>query len=76
MKFTLVLYQIFHLLFIVQRDFLHISGILEQSPRNKTFRNVIQSSTVFHSGKFYKVLQYSVEKSVTFEKVPGYSFSF
>ena len=38
-----------------------IKNILEQSPKIKTFRNVLQSSTVFHFGMFYKVLQNSIE---------------
>ena len=33
-----------------------IKKILEQSPYTKTFQNVLQSSTVFHSRMFYKVL--------------------
>ena len=35
-----------------------IKNILEQSPKIKIFHNVLQSSTVFHSGMFYKVLFY------------------
>ena len=41
---------------------LWIKIILEQSPKIKTFRNVLQSPTVFYSGMFYEVLQYSVGK--------------
>ena len=33
-----------------------IKKILEQSLKANTFWNVIQSSTVFYSGMFYKVL--------------------
>ena len=35
-------------------------NILEQSSKIKTFRNVLQSSTVFHSGMFNEVLQNSI----------------
>ena len=50
-----------------------IKKILEQSPKIKTFQNVPQNSTVFHSGTFYNILS---ETCSTFEKVPDYSFSF
>ena len=50
--------------------------IFEQSRKIRTFRNVLQCPTVFHTGMFYKVLQYYVEHSSTFEKVPDYYFSF
>ena len=64
MKFTKVIYETLYLLFIVQRNFLHISiqKILKQFPKIKTFQNVLRSSTVFHSGIFYKVLNYSIGK--------------
>ena len=41
---------------------LWIKIILEQSPMIKNFWNVLQSPTVFYSGMFYEVLQYSVGK--------------
>ena len=46
------------ILFIVQRDFLRISGKFSH------IRNVLQSYTIFHSEMFYKVLQYSIGKFV------------
>ena len=56
----------FYLLFIVQSYLLHISGqkeILGQSPKIKAFRVMIYKvQTVFHSGMFYKLLQYSTGK--------------
>ena len=69
----------FYLLFVVQRDFLLISGSRKFSnnlPRSRltgmftkfyniTFRNVLQSST-----------NTPLENSSTFEKVPNNSFSF
>ena len=39
-----------------------IKKILEQSPKIKTLRNVLQSSTVFHSGMFYKLYNMLLEK--------------
>ena len=44
------------ILFIVQRDFLRISG------KFSNIGNVLQSYTIFHSEMFYKVLQYSIGK--------------
>ena len=37
-----------------------IKNNLEQSPKIKAFRNVLQSSTIFHSGMSYNVLQCSI----------------
>lgn len=51
-----------------------IKNILELSPKIKTFWNVLHSYTVFHSGMFFKVLQYSIRKHSKFEKVPDYPF--
>ena len=53
-----------------------IKKILEQSPKIKTLRNVLQSSTVFHSGILYKFYNILLENSSTFEKVPDYSYFF
>ena len=46
-----------------------IKKILELSSKMKTLLNVLQSSTVFHSEMFYKVLQYSIAKLLNIQEI-------
>ena len=62
MKFIKVIYEIFSLIYSTEGRSTDswIKMIFKQPPKIKTFRNVLQRSTMFHSRMFYKVLPYSI----------------